>query len=70
MEARKEVLVAAGAVHTPQLLQLSGIGPKVLLNRFKIPIVSGLPGVGSYFQDHPSRYPVHIVQRLLPHDLG
>ncbi|KAF8243138.1 alcohol oxidase [Wilcoxina mikolae CBS 423.85] len=54
VEARKEVLVAAGAVHTPQLLQLSGIGPKALLNRFKIPVVSDLPGVGSNFQDHPS----------------
>ncbi|OAA66786.1 Glucose-methanol-choline oxidoreductase [Niveomyces insectorum RCEF 264] len=52
--ASKEVLVAAGGIHTPQLLQLSGIGPKALLNQFNIPVVANLPGVGQNFQDQPT----------------
>ncbi|KAF2017042.1 GMC oxidoreductase [Aaosphaeria arxii CBS 175.79] len=52
--ASKEVLVSAGATHTPQLLQLSGIGPKALLDQFGIPVVVDLPGVGQNFQDHSS----------------
>ncbi|PKX89194.1 GMC family oxidoreductase [Aspergillus novofumigatus IBT 16806] len=51
--ASKEVLVATGAVHTPQLLQLSGIGPKSLLDKFGIDVVADLPGVGANFQDQP-----------------
>jgi len=52
--ATKEVIVAAGTVHTPQLLQLSGIGPKTVLKSLGVPVVQDLPGVGSNFQDHPS----------------
>ncbi|KAG8790564.1 hypothetical protein FRC16_000820 [Serendipita sp. 398] len=44
VSACREVIIAAGAPHTPQLLQLSGVGPKKLLNSFGIPIVSDLPG--------------------------
>ncbi|OCL11630.1 GMC oxidoreductase [Glonium stellatum] len=51
--AGKEVILAAGAVHTPQVLQLSGIGPKALLEKAKIPVLLDLPGVGANFQDHP-----------------
>lgn len=54
MNATVEVVVAAGAVHTPQLLQLSGIGPKEMLRELGIEVISDLPGVGSNFQDHPS----------------
>ncbi|KAL5611843.1 hypothetical protein BROUX41_000583 [Berkeleyomyces rouxiae] len=50
----KEVLLAAGAVHTPQILQLSGVGPAKILNQFNITIVSELPGVGQNFHDQPS----------------
>lgn len=46
--------MAAGAIHTPQLLQLSGIGPKTVLKALGIDIVEDLPGVGSNFQDHPT----------------
>ena len=53
-QASKEVLVAAGGVHTPQLLQLSGIGPKELLDNFGIDVVVNLPGVGTNLQDTPS----------------
>ncbi|RPB16228.1 GMC oxidoreductase [Morchella conica CCBAS932] len=54
VNATVEVVVAAGAVHTPQLLQLSGIGPRTLLEELGVEVVSDLPGVGSNFQDHPS----------------
>lgn len=47
-----EVLLSAGAIHSPQLLQLSGVGPPTLLERLGIPVVAPLPGVGSSLQDH------------------
>jgi len=50
--ARREVLLAAGALQSPQLLQLSGVGPVRLLQQFGIPVVSALPGVGENLQDH------------------
>jgi choline dehydrogenase len=50
--ARGEVLLCAGALQTPQLLQLSGIGPRALLASFGIPIVHELAGVGENLQDH------------------
>ncbi|OGA67815.1 MAG: choline dehydrogenase [Betaproteobacteria bacterium RIFCSPLOWO2_12_FULL_65_14] len=52
-EARaREVILSAGAIQSPQLLQLSGIGPGDLLERFGIPPVHELPGVGENLQDH------------------
>lgn len=51
VRANKEVLLAAGAVHTPQLLQLSGIGPRKVLESLAIDVVSELPGVGANLQD-------------------
>jgi choline dehydrogenase len=50
--ARREVLLCAGALQTPQLLQLSGVGPASLLNALDIPVVHELPGVGENLQDH------------------
>lgn len=52
VRAGKEVIVAAGSVHTPQILQLSGIGDAALLESLGIDIVSDLPGVGQNLQDH------------------
>jgi len=52
ISANKEVILAAGAIHTPQILQLSGIGPPSLLQRFNITVVKNLPGVGANFHDH------------------
>lgn len=49
---RGEVLLAAGALQSPQLLQLSGIGAPALLARHGIPLVHALPGVGENLQDH------------------
>src|SRR5690606_6317124 len=50
--AEREVIVAAGAIQSPQLLQLSGIGPGELLQRHGIGVVKALPGVGRNLQDH------------------
>lgn len=54
--ARLEVILSAGAVHTPQILQLSGIGPRDLLESAGIDVLVDLPGVGYNFQDHAGPY--------------
>ncbi|KAK6334221.1 hypothetical protein TWF696_002722 [Orbilia brochopaga] len=54
----REVILSAGAFNTPQLLKLSGIGPKDELDKFKIPVISNLAGVGTNLQD---RYEVGVV---------
>ena len=50
------VICCAGAINTPQLLQLSGIGPKQVLASADIPVVLDLPGVGENLQDHLEVY--------------
>ncbi|KAK8040008.1 hypothetical protein PG993_008419 [Apiospora rasikravindrae] len=52
VKATKKVLMAAGAVHTPKLLQLSGIGPRQVLAAAGLETHVDLPGVGENFQDH------------------
>lgn len=51
-QARAEVILSAGAIQSPQLLQLSGIGPATLSQSLGIPVVHDLPGVGENLQDH------------------
>ncbi|MBC7668413.1 MAG: GMC family oxidoreductase N-terminal domain-containing protein [Gemmatimonadaceae bacterium] len=51
-KARAEVILAGGAVNSPQLLQLSGIGPGALLAEHGIAVIHDLPGVGENLQDH------------------
>ncbi|MFQ5754908.1 MAG: GMC family oxidoreductase [Acidiferrobacterales bacterium] len=51
-QASHEVILAAGAIGSPQILQLSGIGPGPLLSRFGIPLAHELPGVGANLHDH------------------
>ncbi len=51
-EARRETLVCTGSIGSPQLLQLSGIGPGPLLQQHGIALVHELPGVGENLQDH------------------
>jgi choline dehydrogenase len=58
--ARKEILVSSGAYNSPQLLQLSGVGPAELLNKHGIGVVLDAPGVGNDLQDHLQ---VRIVMR-------
>lgn len=52
VRARREVIVAAGAFGSPQLLQLSGVGAAGELQKLGIPVVHDLPGVGKNLQDH------------------
>jgi choline dehydrogenase len=59
---RGEVLLAAGAIGTPQLLQLSGIGPDELLRRHGIAVQHALPGVGANLQDHLQIRAVYEVE--------
>lgn len=61
VRASREVIVACGAINTPKLLQLSGIGPADLLRQHGIDVVRDLPGVGENLSDH---YSVRIVARV------
>lgn len=54
VEATKEVILAAGTVGTPKLLELSGVGDQSLLESFGIPVVVHNPNVGENLQDHPN----------------
>ena len=51
--ARREVILSAGTIGSPQLLMLSGVGPAEHLRSLGIPVVRDLPGVGQNLQDHP-----------------
>jgi choline dehydrogenase len=65
--AAAETLLAAGAIGSPQILQLSGIGPAELLGRHQIPVVQHLPGVGENLHDHLQvrmQYKVRNVRTL------
>lgn len=59
--ARREVILSAGALNTPKIAQLSGIGPGNLLRSFGIPPVHALPGVGRNLRDH---YAVRMVSQV------
>ncbi|KAH0398749.1 alcohol oxidase, partial [Aureobasidium melanogenum] len=50
--ARRMVVVSAGALGTPSILERSGVGSKEVLERLDIPVVSNLPDVGEHYQDH------------------
>jgi len=69
----REVLLAAGAIASPQLLQLSGIGDARLLHSLGIDVVADLPGVGENFQDHlevPVQAETIRSISMLGHDRG
>lgn len=61
LRASREVILSGGAFNTPQLLMLSGIGPRAELERHGIEVKVDLPGVGSNLQD---RYEVAVVNRM------
>jgi len=62
VRAAREVVLSAGAIGSPQLLQLSGIGDASLLNEHQIPVTQHLPGVGGNLQDHLQIRSVYKVQ--------
>ncbi|MSQ54181.1 MAG: choline dehydrogenase [Betaproteobacteria bacterium] len=65
--AARETILAAGAIGSPQLLQLSGVGPGALLQRHGIPVLLDSPGVGENLHDHLQvriQYKVHGVRTL------
>lgn len=53
IRARREVLLSAGAIQSPQILMLSGVGDQQELNQHRIEVKKHLPGVGKNFHDHP-----------------
>lgn len=55
------VILAGGAINTPQLLLLSGVGPGQHLKDHSIPIVQDMPGVGSNLQDHLEIYVQQVI---------
>ncbi|PSR79889.1 hypothetical protein BD289DRAFT_374900 [Coniella lustricola] len=62
--AKKEVVLSAGVVQSPQLLMVSGVGPASVLSQHNIPIVSNLTGVGQNLLDHiliPITWPVNLA---------
>ena len=61
VRAKREVIISGGAFNSPQLLMLSGIGPRAELERFGIPVIVDLPGVGENLQD---RYEVCVVSEF------
>lgn len=61
VRARREVLLAAGAIRTPQLLELSGIGRPDVLGPIGVPVRHALPGVGEHYTDH---YALRVNWRL------
>jgi choline dehydrogenase len=67
---RKEILVSSGAYNSPQLLQLSGVGPAELLKGHGIDVVLDAPGVGSDLQDHLQvRLIMRCSQRITLNDI-
>jgi choline dehydrogenase len=62
VQARQEIVLSAGAVASPQLLQLSGIGDSSFLQGQGIDVVQHLPGVGENLQDHLQLRPIYRVQ--------
>jgi choline dehydrogenase len=58
---KREVIFCGGAYNTPQLLKLSGIGPRAELEKFQIPVRVDLPGVGANLQD---RYEIGVISEV------
>ncbi|MEK9804266.1 MAG: GMC oxidoreductase, partial [Curvibacter sp.] len=64
LRAAREVVLSAGALQSPQLLMLSGIGPGGLLHQHGIPVLHELPGVGRHLQDHVDVVTVYDAPQL------
>ena len=62
VRARREVILSAGAVGSPHLMQVSGLGPADLLAQHQVPVAVDLPGVGENLQDHLQIRSVYRIQ--------
>lgn len=69
LRAGREVLLCAGAINSPQLLMLSGVGPEDELRRHRIAVQKALPGVGRNLQDHLDILIVHRATQPVTHGL-
>ncbi|KAI0172392.1 putative GMC oxidoreductase [Hypoxylon sp. FL1284] len=67
VKANREVILSAGSIHSPQILQRSGVGPKKLLQSAGIDTVVDLPGVGQNFQDHPMMFMSIVLSNFTTH---
>lgn len=77
LRAKKETVLCAGAVDTPRLMMLSGLGPREQLSALGIPVVKDLPGVGENLLDHPEsiimwelNHPVDHTMTTMDSDAG
>jgi choline dehydrogenase len=61
VRAKREIIVSGGAFNSPQLLKLSGVGPRAELEKFGIPVIADLPGVGENLQD---RYEIGVISEF------
>lgn len=66
LTAKKETILCAGAVDTPRLMLLSGLGPKQQLQSLSIPLVRDIPGVGENLVDHPETIIIFELNRPVP----
>lgn len=69
--AKREVIMAAGSVFTPQILQLSGLGPKDVLSAAGVQVKKNMPAVGANLQDHPNtNLQFHLINLATPNPLS
>lgn len=66
VHAKREVILSAGAIQSPKLLMLSGVGPRDYLEKMRIPVVHHAPGVGQNLQDHVTTAVLYVID-LPPH---
>jgi choline dehydrogenase-like flavoprotein len=66
LRAKAETILCAGAVDTPRLMLLSGLGPKQQLKSLNIPLVSDIPGVGENLLDHPESIIMWELNKAVP----
>ena len=66
LRARRETILCAGAVDTPRLMLLSGLGPKQQLTSIGIPVAADIPGVGENLLDHPESVIIWELSRPVP----
>ncbi|WEW59045.1 hypothetical protein PRK78_004513 [Emydomyces testavorans] len=66
LRAKRETILCAGAIDTPRLLLLSGLGPRTQLSSLSIPVVKDLPGVGENLIDHPESIIIWELNQPVP----